>query len=134
MFNTDAHIYQASDLGDACEEYVNKNNLRDNVKLVHLVKAVGQRGEALHVGQSQQAAEKAMQGGLVLPLLLELLSQLKQALPPHTQHPQSQPEPALPPIRALQDAQDESALQPLHRQLTTHTNSQSVPECPVKDK
>lgn len=52
------------------------------------------------MGQSQQAAEEAVEGGLILPLLLELLSQLKQALPPPVQHPQSQPEPALPPIRA----------------------------------
>ena len=68
--------------------------------LAHLVEAVGQRSEALHMGQSQQAAEEAVEGGLVLPLLLELLSQLKQALPPPVQHPQSQPEPAPPPIRA----------------------------------
>lgn len=68
--------------------------------MCHLVEAVGQRGEALHMGQSQQAAEEAVEGGLILPLLLELLSQLKQALPPPVQHPQSQPEPALPPIRA----------------------------------
>lgn len=52
------------------------------------------------MGQSQQAAEEAVEGGLVLPLLLELLSQLKQALPPSVQHPQCQPESALPPIRA----------------------------------
>lgn len=45
--------------------------------LAHLVEAVGQRGETLHMGQSQQAAEEAVEGGLVLPLLLELLSQLK---------------------------------------------------------
>ncbi|KAK1893887.1 putative transcriptional regulatory protein [Dissostichus eleginoides] len=52
------------------------------------------------MGQSQQAAEEAVEGSLRLPLLLELLSQLKQALPPPGQHPQSQPEPAAPPIRA----------------------------------
>lgn len=52
------------------------------------------------MSQSQQAAEEAVEGGLVLPLLLELLSQLKEALPPSVQHPQSQPESALPPIRA----------------------------------
>lgn len=64
------------------------------------MQAVGQGSEALHMGQSQQAAEEAVEGGLVLPLLLELLSQLKQALPPPVQHPQSQPEPTIPPIRA----------------------------------
>lgn len=52
------------------------------------------------MGQSQKAAEEAVEGGLVLPLVLELLSQLKQALPPPVQHPQSQPESTLPPIRA----------------------------------
>lgn len=69
--------------------------------LAHLVQTVGQRSEALYMGQSQKAAEEAVEGGLVLPLLLELLSQLKQALPPSSQHPQSQPESKLPPIRAL---------------------------------
>lgn len=42
-----------------------------------------------------------MEGGLVLPLLLELLSQLEQALPPLVQHPQLQAGPAAPPIRAF---------------------------------
>lgn len=42
-----------------------------------------------------------MEGGLVLPLLLELLSQLEQALPPPVQHPQLRTGPALPPIRAF---------------------------------
>lgn len=42
-----------------------------------------------------------MEGGLVLPLLLELLSQLKQALPPPVQHPQLRAGPAVPPIRAF---------------------------------
>lgn len=42
-----------------------------------------------------------MEGGLVLPLLLELLSQLEQALPPLVQHPQLQAAPAVPPIRAF---------------------------------
>lgn len=42
-----------------------------------------------------------MEGGLVLPLLLELLSQLEQALPPLVQHPQLQSGPAVPPIRAF---------------------------------
>lgn len=72
------------------------------------MQAVGQRGEALHMAQSQQAAEEAVQGGLVLPLLLELLSQLKEALPPPVQHPQSQPETSEPPIRAP-PAQDKSS-------------------------
>ncbi len=62
------------------------------------------------MGQSQQAAEEAVEGGLVLPLLLELLSQLKQALPPPVQHPQSRPEPALPPIRALPAEDKRSSL------------------------
>lgn len=74
----------------------------------HLMQAVGQGSEALHMGQSQQAAEEAVEGGLVLPLLLELLSQLKQALPPPVQHPQSQPEPTMPPIRAP-PAEDKSS-------------------------
>lgn len=72
------------------------------------MQAVGQRGEALHMAQSQQAAEEAVQGGLVLPLLLELLSQLEEALPPPVQHPQSQPETSEPPIRAP-PAQDKSS-------------------------
>lgn len=42
-----------------------------------------------------------MEGGLVLPLLLELLSQLEQALPPPVQHPQLRTGPAVPPIRAF---------------------------------
>lgn len=42
-----------------------------------------------------------MEGGLVLPLLLELLSQLKQALPPPVQHPQLRAGPAVPPIKAF---------------------------------
>lgn len=41
-----------------------------------------------------------MEGGLVLALLLELLSQLEQALPPPVQHPQLRAGPAVPPIRA----------------------------------
>lgn len=73
----------------------------------HLVQAVGQRSEALHMAQSQQAAEEAVQGGLVLALLLELLSQLEEALPPPVQHPQSQPETRQPPIRAP-PAEDQS--------------------------
>lgn len=71
------------------------------------MQAVGQRGEALHMAQSQQAAEEAVQGGLVLALLLELLSQLEEALPPPVQHPQSQPETRQPPIRAP-PAEDQS--------------------------
>lgn len=72
------------------------------------MQAVGQRGEALHMAQSQQAAEEAVQGGLVLALLLELLSQLEEALPPPVQHPQSQPETSEPPIR-VPPAQDKSS-------------------------
>lgn len=64
------------------------------------MQTVWQRGEALHMAQSQQAAEEAVQGGLVLALLLELLSQLEEALPPPVQHHQSQPETRQPPIRA----------------------------------
>lgn len=75
------------------------------------------------MAQSQQAAEEAVQGGLVLPLLLELLSQLEEALPPPVQHPQSQPETSEPPIRAP-PAQDKSSsllllwLPPLHSGTT----------------
>lgn len=69
--------------------------------VAHLVEAVGQRSKALHVSKTQQAAEEAVEGGLVLPLLLELLSQLEQALPPLVQHPQLQAGPAVPPIRAF---------------------------------
>lgn len=99
--------------------------------LAHLVQAVGQRGEALHMGQSQQAAEEAVEGGLILPLLLELLSQLKQALPPPVQHPQSQPEPALPPIRAPPPVEDKRS-SPRHSteapqvERNSHTQSERL--------
>lgn len=77
-------------MADACDEAA-----------AHLVEAVGQRSKALHMSESQQAAEEAVEGGLVLPLLLELLSQLEQALPPPVQHPQLRAGPAAPPIRAF---------------------------------
>lgn len=95
------------------------------------MEAVGQRGETLHMGQSQQAAEEAVEGGLVLPLLLELLSQLEEALPPPVQHPQSQPEPALPPIRAPPAEDERSSLRhssqtPQVERRQPHTNTHRV--------
>lgn len=96
-------INETAESVEACDEYAHAQSREEvvcAVHVAHLVQAVGQRGEALHMGQSQQTAEEAVEGGLVLPLLLELLSQLKQALPPPVQHPRTQPEPAPPPIRA----------------------------------
>lgn len=97
------------------------------------MEAVGQRVEALHMGQSQQAAEEAVEGGLVLPLLLELLSQLKQALPPPVQHPQSQPEPAPPPISRAPPAEDECS-SPRHYAEAPQVEKRKQPHTEGKKK
>jgi len=53
----------------------------------HLMQAVGQRVEALHMCESQQAAQKAVQSSLRVSFLLELPAQFKQTLTAPVQHP-----------------------------------------------
>jgi len=51
------------------------------------MQAVGQRVEALHMCESQQAAQKAVQSSLRVSFLLELPAQFKQTLTAPVQHP-----------------------------------------------
>lgn len=53
----------------------------------HLMQAVGKRVEALHMCESQQAAQKAVQSSLRVSFLLELPAQFKQTLTAPVQHP-----------------------------------------------
>lgn len=53
----------------------------------HLMQAVGKRVEALHMCESQQAAQKAVQSSLGVSFLLELPAQFKQTLTAPVQHP-----------------------------------------------
>lgn len=51
------------------------------------MQAVGKRVEALHMCESQQAAQKAVQSSLGVSFLLELPAQFKQTLTAPVQHP-----------------------------------------------
>lgn len=51
------------------------------------MQAVGKRVEALHMCESQQAAQKAVQSSLGVSFLLELPAQFKQTLAAPVQHP-----------------------------------------------
>lgn len=53
----------------------------------HLMQAVWQQVKAVHMGQTQQAAEKALQSRPGITLLLEAPALLEQALTASVQHP-----------------------------------------------
>lgn len=50
------------------------------------MQTVGKRVEALHMCESQQAAQKAVQSSLGVSFLLQLPAQFKQTLAAHVQH------------------------------------------------